>query len=161
MKKFFTSLFQRNKFKDQLETYWEATILKWKKRLNPLTNKIGFGIYFYKNITINLNRLNKEILEIAQESVNLSYFNKAAFPSFISVVDGINATRYSELPNYVIQQITSLVKALPGFKALQSISCSHGYKCELQYNQGKVFFGSLQIHFIKKNKQAPFTVSLI
>ncbi|SDN67682.1 hypothetical protein SAMN04487897_10447 [Paenibacillus sp. yr247] len=150
MRKFFASRFYWNTLSEQLETYLEAKVLKWKKRLNPLTNKIGFGIYFYKNITINLNRLNKEILQIAEDSVNHSHFKRSAFPSFISVVDGINATTmFMKLPNHVIQQITSLVRALPGFKALQSISHAYGYKCELHYNQGKAFFGSLQIHFIK------------
>ncbi len=153
MRKFFTSRFNWNKCSEQLETYLEAKVLKWKKRLNPLTNKIGFGIYFYKNITINLNRLNKEILQIAEDSIHLSHFKKSSFPSFISVVDGINATSmFMKLPNHVIQQITSLVRALPAFKSLQSIACSYGYKCELHYNQGKAFFGSLQIHFIKINK---------
>ncbi|MFD0696569.1 hypothetical protein ACFQZT_21140 [Paenibacillus sp. GCM10027628] len=161
MKKNFRSVFHWNKFSEQLETYLEAKVLKWKKRLNPFTNKIGFGIYFYKNITINLNRLNKEILEIAQDFADLSHFNKSSLPNFISVVDGINAKTFSKLPNHVIQQITSLVRVLPGYKALQSISCSYGYKCELQYNQGKLFFGSLQIHFIKINKQVPLSASMI
>lgn len=152
MRKFFTSRLNWQRFSEQLESYWEARVLKWKKRLNPLTNKIGFGIYFYKNITINLNRLNKEILQIAEDSVNLSHFKKSEFPSFISVVDGISAsTMFMKLPNHIIQQITSLVRGLPGFKSLQTIACSYGYKCELHYNQGKAFFGSLQIHFIKIN----------
>ncbi|MBP1964363.1 hypothetical protein [Paenibacillus aceris] len=149
MKKFFKSLFHWQTFSEQLETYLEATILKWKKRMNPLANRIGYGIYFYKNITINLNCLNKEILEIAHDSLTLSHINQPAFPSFISVVDGINTRMFTKLPNHVIAQITSLVTKLPGFKELQSISRTYGYKCELRYNQGKVFFGSLQIHFIK------------
>ncbi|NOU98862.1 hypothetical protein [Paenibacillus planticolens] len=153
MKKFFKSLFHWPTFHDQMETYLEATVLKWKKRLNPLTNRIGFGIYFYKNITINLNRLNKEILEIAQDSVNLSHFSKSTFPSFISVVDGIHTRMFTKLPNHVIAQITALVTKLPSFKELQSISHTYGYKCELRYNQGKVFFGSLQIHFIKIDRR--------
>ncbi|NRF93042.1 hypothetical protein HQN89_18880 [Paenibacillus frigoriresistens] len=153
MRKFFTSRINWHKLSEQLETYWEAKVLKWKKRLNPLTNKIGFGIYFYKNITINLNRLNKEILQIAEDSIHLTHFKKSTFPSFISVVDGINSTTmFIKLPNHVIQQITSLVRALPGFKELQTISRKYGYKCELHYNQGRAFFGSLQIHFIKINK---------
>jgi hypothetical protein len=154
MKKFFKSLFHKRSFADQLETYLEATLLKWKKRISPITNRIGFGIYFYKNITINLNRLNKEILEIAQDRAKLSHFNKSAFPSFISVVDGIHTRMFTHLPNHVILQITSLVKKLPGFKELQSISRTYGYICELQYNQGRVFFGSLQIHFIKMERLA-------
>lgn len=150
MKKFFTSRLNWQKRSEQLEHYLEAKVLKWKKRLNPLTNKIGFGIYFYKHITINLNRLNKEIQLIAEDY--LTYFKKSEFPSFISVVDGISASMFKILPNHVIQQITSLVTALPGFKELRTISRSNGYKCELHYNQGKHFYGSLQIHFIKINK---------
>jgi hypothetical protein len=154
-----SSLFNWSVFSEQLETYLEAKILKLKKRLNPLTNKIGFGIYFHKNITINLNRLNKEILEIAEDGVNLSHLNKTTFPDFRSVSDGINVTMFTKLPNHVIKQLISLVRELPGFKALQSKSRSNGYKCELHYNQGKVFFGSLQIHFIKINKQGPISAS--
>ncbi|NEW07726.1 hypothetical protein GK047_17125 [Paenibacillus sp. SYP-B3998] len=138
---------------DQLETYTAAVWLKWKKRLNPVTNKIGFGIYFYKDITINLNRLNKEMLVIAADCVTLSHFNKPTFPSFISVADGIYATMFSKVPNHIIRRIISLVIALPGYKALQSASRSYGYKCELHYNQGKAFFGSLQIHFKKMQNE--------
>ncbi len=122
-----------------------------KKCLNPITNRIGFGIYFYKNITINLNRINKEILRFAEDSAALSQFNKTAFPRFISVADGIHAKMFTQLPNHVIEQITSLIQALPGYQLLQSATRPYGYQCELYYNQGKVFFGSLQIHF-KKNQ---------
>ena len=88
--------------------------LKWKKRLNPVTNKIGFGIYFYKNITINLNRLNKEILKLPRIASISAHFKKSEFPSFISVVDGISAsTMFMKLPNHIIQQIISLVRGLP------------------------------------------------
>ncbi|GFZ79702.1 hypothetical protein GCM10008018_26570 [Paenibacillus marchantiophytorum] len=134
---------------EQLDTYAAATLLKWKKRLNPLTNKLGFGIYFYKDITVNLNRLNKDMLVIAADYVKFSHVNTRTFPSFISVADGINATMFSQVPNHVIKRIITLVTALPGYKALQSASRSYGYKCELHYNQGKAFFGSLQIHFQK------------
>ncbi|KRE83035.1 hypothetical protein ASG89_12955 [Paenibacillus sp. Soil766] len=152
MKKFLTSRLNWARISDQLESYWEANVLKWKKRLNPLTNRIGFGIYFYKNMTLNLNRLNKEILQIAEDHINLSLLKKHEFPSFISVVDGISAsTMVMKLPNHITKQITSMVRALPGFKSLQAIACEYGYKCELHYNQGKAFFGSLQIHFIKIN----------
>jgi hypothetical protein len=146
-------------FCENLETYLDAKVLKWKKSLNPLTNKLGFGIYFYKNITINLNRLNKEILEIAKDSVNLSHFNKTTLPSFVSVADGINAKMFTKLPNHVIQQIKSLVRTLPAYKALQSSLGSHGFKCELQYNQERIFFGSLQIHFIKIHNHIPIASS--
>jgi|GEM_PF-6264792 len=150
MKNKFASLLNWEKISEQLEFYLEATIFRWKNRLNPLTNRIGFGIYFYKNITINLNRLNKEILEIAEDSTAITQFSKSAFPSFISVVDGINAsTMFSNLPGHVVNQITSLISKLPGYQALQSISRKYGYKCELHYNQGRIFFGSLQIHFEK------------
>ncbi|MDR6552655.1 hypothetical protein [Paenibacillus qinlingensis] len=152
MKKFLTSRLKWHTKMEQLESYWEANLLKWKKRLNPLTNKIGFGIYFYKNLTLNLNRLNKEILQIAEDHINLSLLKKSEFPSFISVVDGISAsTLVMKIPNHITKQITSMVRALPGFKSLQAIACEYGYKCELHYNQGKAFFGSLQIHFIKIN----------
>lgn len=152
MKHFLTSRLNWARISDQLEIYWEAQVLKWKKRLNPLTNKIGFGIYFYKNMTLNLNRLNKEILQIAEDHMNLSLLKRPEFPSFISVVDGINASSMvMKLPNHITKQITTMVKSLPGFKSLQAIACQYGYKCELHYNQGKAFFGSLQIHFIKIN----------
>ncbi|MFC5452721.1 hypothetical protein [Paenibacillus aestuarii] len=150
MKNKLASMLNWDKLSDQLEIYLEAALFKWKKRLNPVTNRIGFGIYFYKNITINLNRLNKEILDIAEDSTAIAQFSKSAFPSFISVVDGINATTmFSNLPNHVVQQITSLISKLPGYQALQSISRKYGYRCELHYNQGRIFFGSLQIHFEK------------
>lgn len=149
MKKSLRSLFNWHAFMDQLETYTAATLLKLKKCLNPLTNKIGFGIYFYKDITINLNRLNKDMLAIVADFVTLSHFDKRTFPSFVSVADGIYATMFTKVPNHIIKRITTLVTALPGYKALQSASRSYGYKCELHYNQGKIFFGSLQIHFKK------------
>ncbi|OCT13644.1 hypothetical protein A8709_18830 [Paenibacillus pectinilyticus] len=153
MKKLFTSRMNWHARIEQLDTYWEAKLLTWKKRLNPLTNKMGYGIYFYKHMTLNLNRLNKEILQIAEDWMLLSNKKKSPIPSFISVVDGIHAsTMFMKLPTYVTEQITSLVSALPGFKELQAISQSYGYKCELHYNQGKAFFGSLQIHFIQINK---------
>ncbi|OAS21587.1 hypothetical protein [Paenibacillus oryzisoli] len=152
MKHFLTSRLNWTRISDQLESYWEANVLKWKKRLNPFTNKIGYGIYFYKHMTLNLNRLNKEILQIAEDHMNLSLLKRPEFPSFISVVDGINASSMvMKLPNHITKQITSMVRSLPGFKCLQAIACQYGYKCELYYNQGKAFFGSLQIHFIKIN----------
>ncbi|CAN7536827.1 hypothetical protein [Paenibacillus sp. LjRoot56] len=152
MKNFLTSRFNWTRISEQLESYWEANVLKWKKRLNPLTNKIGFGIYFYKNMTLNLNRLNKEFLQIAEDHIHLGLYKKPEFPSFISVVDGIHAsTMVMKLPNHITKQITTMVKSLPGFKSLQAIASEYGYKCELHYNQGKAFFGSLQIHFIKIN----------
>ncbi|MBP1155101.1 MULTISPECIES: hypothetical protein [unclassified Paenibacillus] len=158
MKKLLTSLFQWSTWTDLAEIHLAAKVLTWKKRLNPITNKIGFGIYFFKNITINLNRINKEILEIAEDRATLSYFNKTEFPHFISVSDGIHATMFSELPTHVTERITSLVHGLPGYKALQSAIRAYGYKCELHYNQGKIFFGSLQIHFVKIHHQALVSV---
>lgn len=134
---------------ERLDTYLAAKILKCKKSLNPLTGKIGLGIYFYKNITLNLNRLNKEILEIADDIVTHAHTYHSIFPSYISVSDGIKATMFSKLPNHVIQQIITLVSGLPGYKALQLTLNSYGYKCELQRNHGKIFLGSLQINFNK------------
>lgn len=134
---------------ERLETYLAAKALKCKKVLNPLTSKIGFGIYFFKNITINLNRLNKEMFEVIDDIMAYVHTNKSMFPSFISVSDGINATMFSKLPHHVIQQIITLVSELPGYKALQLTLNRYGYKCELQRSHGKIFFGSLQIHFIK------------
>lgn len=154
MKKFLKRLLHWPSFVEQLETCLEARLLKWKKRINPLANRIGFGIYFYKHITVNFNRLNKEIAEIARDRINLSDRNSPVFPSFVSVVDGIHTTMFAKLPNHVIGQIISLVKRLPGFKELQALARSYGYKCELQYSQGKVFFGSLQIHFIQTDEFA-------
>ncbi|SDH76880.1 hypothetical protein [Paenibacillus naphthalenovorans] len=153
MKKICTTRFDWNKITEKLDDFWEEKSFTWKKCLNPITNRIGFGIYFYKNITINLNRINKEILRFAEDSVALSQFNKTAFPRFISVADGIHAKMFTQLPNHVIEQITSLIQALPGYQLLQSATRPYGYQCELYYNQGKVFFGSLQIHFKKINHQ--------
>ncbi|MNY72561.1 hypothetical protein D3C86_2111440 [compost metagenome] len=65
-------------------------------------------------------------------------------------MDGISAsTMVMKIPNHITKQITAMVRALPGFKSLQAIAREYGYKCELHYNQGKAFFGSFQIHFIK------------
>ncbi|TXK71264.1 hypothetical protein [Paenibacillus sp. N3.4] len=149
MKNTLKALFHWQTWLERFDTYQQAKMLQWKKRLNPLTNKIGYGIYFYKNMTINLNRVNKELKEISQDIVTLSYFNIHSFPSFISVADGIYATMFSKLPNHIIQRIISHVIALPAFKAVEAASRSYGYQCELHYNQGKVFFGSLQIYFKK------------
>lgn len=159
MKKLLASLFQWNKWTELAEIHLEPKILKLKKCLNVITSKIGFGIYFFKNITINLNRVNKEILEIAEDQATLSYFNKTEFPHYISVSDGIHATMFSDLPTHVIERITSLVQGLPGYQALQSAIRAYGYQCELHYNQGKIFFGSLQIHFKKIHQRAPVTMS--
>ncbi|MDD9268222.1 hypothetical protein ACFPES_14380 [Paenibacillus sp. GCM10023248] len=154
MKTFLKKLLHWTSFLEQLETCLEAKALKWKKRINPVTNRIGFGIYFYKHITVNLNRLNKEIIEIARDRVHLANHSAPMFPSFVSVVDGIHTTMFAKLPNHVVTHIISLVKRLPGFKELQDLARTYGYSCELRYNQGKVFFGSLQIHFIQIDKFA-------
>ncbi|MCZ8517035.1 hypothetical protein O9H85_32705 [Paenibacillus filicis] len=154
MKRWFSSTMNWDPFVQKCDTYLAAKVLKWKKRLNPLTNRIGYGIYFYKNITINLNRLNKELLEIAEDYVSLPHHKKTSFPTFISVADGINPTPFSKLPNYVVRRITMLVSELPGFKVLQSNLKSYGYTCKIHYNQGRIFFGSLQIYF-EKNQYAP------
>lgn len=136
-------------FAERFETYVTAKVLQCKKSLNPLTGKIGFGIYFYKNVTINLNRLNKEMLQAADDIVTHFQAYQSVFPSFISVSDGIKAAFFSKLPHHVFQQIIALVTGLPGYKALQLALNRYGYKSEIRHNEGNLFFGSLQIHFKK------------